>query len=673
MRLMKFGFLRKPVLALFILAVLWAGPEIFAQPVDTVALFQPSTTNRALIIAIGDYPTTLTGWGKINAENDAALLLKSIVGQGFSMENILLVTDSQGTFQGILDAFRNFGETVHSGDHLLVHFSGHGQQIADNNGDEADGYDEALIPWDAGKYYMQGVYEGEKHLRDDTLQVLLAALQQKAGPTGSILVLIDACHSGTATRGNGIIRGSETPFNELQNNRLTRGESERGSGFMPPEDLAASLIVISASAAHQNNYEYTFPDGTSAGSLTWAFCRSLGQLSGQPHCRQLFQQIRLSFASHHPYQQPQAEGQLDRQLFGGTAQQPSEGFSIINVTGDSLIVVEAGTLQGVSPGDHVSFVLPDRQHPDTVNTLLCGTVLETAPFTCVVKPDHSHFPADSIALTLCRVVSPAYKGIAVPLHWQNLHDTLEQALSSLLEQYPFIRQDTATDGITASFDQITADLRLTGPDGNTILSLPEAREIKLETLAHNIAGRLWMYARASFLRGYNASGNGMEIALELLNGRGIPIPEPPDGTLPLCHPGDTITVKVTNLGEFPVWFNLLDIQPDNMVHVLIPGLLSPRLNRYDLQLQPGSSYISEPFVVEPPSGVEMFKCIATAAPFDLRDAFTPGVPSLHRDTDNHPLNLLFTSQAGHSGAMRSSSSKENSATHTQILLFQITP
>ena len=39
----------------------------------------------------------------------------------------------------------------------------------DDNGDEEDGLDEALIPYDAQFWYAPGEYEGQNHLRDDEL------------------------------------------------------------------------------------------------------------------------------------------------------------------------------------------------------------------------------------------------------------------------------------------------------------------------------------------------------------------------------------------------------------------------------------------------------------------------------------------------------------------------
>ena len=70
---------------------------------------------------------------------------------------------------------------------LLVHFSGHGSNVPDNDGDEADKRDEILCPTDL---------DWKNPLRDDWLRRTFDGL--KAGV--NLTVIIDCCHSGTITR-----------------------------------------------------------------------------------------------------------------------------------------------------------------------------------------------------------------------------------------------------------------------------------------------------------------------------------------------------------------------------------------------------------------------------------------------------------------------------------------
>ncbi|GMN41087.1 hypothetical protein TIFTF001_010305 [Ficus carica] len=71
------------------------------------------------------------------------------------------------------------------GDSLVFHFSGHGSQQRNHNGDEVDGYDETLCPLD---------FETQGMIVDDEVNATIV----RPLPAGVKLhAIIDACHSGT--------------------------------------------------------------------------------------------------------------------------------------------------------------------------------------------------------------------------------------------------------------------------------------------------------------------------------------------------------------------------------------------------------------------------------------------------------------------------------------------
>lgn len=89
------------------------------------------------------------------------------------------------TKQNIRNAMQWLVSGCKAGDSLVFHFSGHGIQVVDDNGDEEDGYDEALLPMD---------YEQEKEIVDDEINATLV----RPLPAGATLhAIIDASHSGT--------------------------------------------------------------------------------------------------------------------------------------------------------------------------------------------------------------------------------------------------------------------------------------------------------------------------------------------------------------------------------------------------------------------------------------------------------------------------------------------
>ena len=167
---------------------------------------------RAFLVGISNYDTALTGyqWNDINGVEDVNLISPILKKQGFVLVTLL---DKQATYDNITSQLIQFTNKTQKGDIVYLHFSTHGQPVEDLNGDEADGWDEAIVPIDAYKIYKKGVYEGKKHLIDDQLNTYIKRLREKIGKTGFLYVVIDACHAGTSSRGNDdTTRGTRVGF-----------------------------------------------------------------------------------------------------------------------------------------------------------------------------------------------------------------------------------------------------------------------------------------------------------------------------------------------------------------------------------------------------------------------------------------------------------------------------
>ncbi|CAN0600730.1 unnamed protein product, partial [Ectocarpus sp. 12 AP-2014] len=234
-----------------------------------------ATEKHALIIAVGDYPSG-SGWGDISSANDVPLIKESLMGHGFKKTNIIILKDKEATYSGIKSAIENFRASLKPGDIAVIHFSGHGQPIWDTDSDEIDGYDEAWIPYDAKATYDKDYYEGERHLRDDELGDMFTGIRNALGKEGQLLLLMDSCHSGTASRSfiGGVHRGSFVPFQPKDYSPLVSNDEE--FSIIDREEIssnAAPLVAISGATAGQLNYEY---DGV--GSLTYAFAKAMVSL-----------------------------------------------------------------------------------------------------------------------------------------------------------------------------------------------------------------------------------------------------------------------------------------------------------------------------------------------------------------------------------------------------------
>ncbi|MCD7902022.1 MAG: caspase family protein [Bacteroides sp.] len=222
-----------------------------------ISLMTSAQTNRALFVGIDNYPET-SGWPKIHGANDAELIIPLLKANGYSSKNIIQLLNGQATKANILNAFQKLQTQSVKGDCIYIHFSCHGQQMADDDGDELDELDEALIPYDADRRYKKGLYEGANHLRDDELERLLNKIRTKIGATGNIIVVLDACHSGTGTREGDdeeFIRGTSYIF-KPDNYIKPALKKDASKNRLIPNPQMASITVFSACKEDEKNYEH---------------------------------------------------------------------------------------------------------------------------------------------------------------------------------------------------------------------------------------------------------------------------------------------------------------------------------------------------------------------------------------------------------------------------------
>lgn len=245
---------------------------VFLMLLSTVIL--AAQERRALLIGIGEYPPG-SEWTLVHGDNDVRIIREFLLGQGLRGECIETITNEKATKKGILSALERLTKIAGKGDAAYIHFSGHGQQVTDLDGDEEDGFDEAWVPYDAWKKYVAGVYEGENHIIDDEINVCLKKLRAKVGAKGRITLVSDACHSGSGSRG-------------LEDDEYFRGTDEK---FILPSRVArksgrsntVEWLFIGACKSYQTNYELKAPDGKFYGCLSYVIASSEVDLSAVPY------------------------------------------------------------------------------------------------------------------------------------------------------------------------------------------------------------------------------------------------------------------------------------------------------------------------------------------------------------------------------------------------------
>lgn len=181
----------------------------------TMSVAVSAQTRRALVIGIGQQEDN--AWGKINGDRDVPYVMEMLKNAKFKTGNVKKLVNQQATKAAIVNALKSLASQSKHGDIVYVHFSGHGQQMKDMHNDEKDGLDECWISYDAYRKPCDKD-RGEKHLTDDEVNYYLNAIRDKIGDSGKMLVVIDACHSGGATRGDEdeVVRGVEDIFEAIK-------------------------------------------------------------------------------------------------------------------------------------------------------------------------------------------------------------------------------------------------------------------------------------------------------------------------------------------------------------------------------------------------------------------------------------------------------------------------
>ncbi len=217
-------------------------------------------TKRAFLVGISEYSSTPQSsddiWSNIHGANDVELLSQTLKKQEFIIKKLI---NKAATAQQIRKELAKFVSTCNSGDIVYLHFSCHGQPVEDLNGDEKDGWDEALVPINAQKVYKKGKYAGENHIIDDELNDYLRSLRTKVETKGFVFVVIDACYAGSSYRGDEkedsvIIRGTNRGFSST-GKQFAPKIDKRGKIKVERSTSMANICILEACRSYQVNNE----------------------------------------------------------------------------------------------------------------------------------------------------------------------------------------------------------------------------------------------------------------------------------------------------------------------------------------------------------------------------------------------------------------------------------
>lgn len=588
----------------------------------------------ALLVGVGQYPSN-SGWLPLNSANDVALLQNALLQQGFPASGISTLQEEAATRQGILAAIRKkLIDRAQPGGMAVFHFSGHGQQVQDDNGDEVDGYDEAIAPYDSQRDFKPGIYTGQNHIRDEELGKLMAELRRKLGPSGHLLVLLDACHSGTGTRGLTIARGTDVLMadptyiqsntkNGKEINELSSEGGDNGGGNL------ASMVSLFSSSPQELSYEYD-DGGRHYGLLCYMFAKSLAQMPREATYRALADKIRNDVKGYIFRQTPQAEGELDQQILGGKFLGRTAYFKTRDLIDARLVLLDAGQLQGLLDSTVVVFYPPDTRDTTGKKPLATGIVESAKPLDCDVSLD-GPLSREQAKNAWVFVRQQRFGDLHLRLQIALPNGALRERMLEFARERPYIELVDSQPDLLLETNGSLAQLLYRD---ETVLYRQPARNDPIGKTIGELRKAIGDYLRADFLRNVETNSDGIEADFKIYYAQDSLY----KASLSTISSGKKAKIKIQNTGSKPFYFNILDIQPDNRVNPVEPRSRPAA----DFYLAPGKTFVTRELGVSPPLGHEVLKIIATPEPVDLSNLLNTGGASLRgRESQAPPLEKLL--------------------------------
>ena len=581
----------------------------------------------AMIVAIGQYPDN-SGLRPIASVNDVKYITSVLNKNGFDHSDVKTLINEQATKAAILKALTDMAVRAQKKDIILLHFGCHGQQIRDQKTvelgkDEDDGYDEALLPYDAKARYNPTGYRGENHLRDDDLYPKLLAIRQKIGPEGSLLVLLDACNSGTGTRSESLAgsRGEATPFPDPENpmDSLVEVPDNKEGFFDNMADSFSNMVVISGSGPHQVNKQ-VLVNKEELGALSYSFYKAMSEMPPGSNYGLLFEKIKATIQSFIPDQLPMLEGNADQEIFSGRYTPKTEriylkvGSKTTALAEDSVFTFDKGMMDNVAIGSACSIY-----KAGTSDKIADGLVRKVENFRSIGVANKLLKRNESYEI---RQLEENFGNLSAGIKLKfeeplNTSMRVETQVKHLIQPYSFLMLSDNAD-FQVAVKTAAGNKQATLTDRNDKLlwtaSLTEADSLSSED-SRQLLANIKKALRIKYLRTMPDGGNLAPFFSAALS----PNKEYDSARGVILKPGDGYSLKLYNKSDSTLFFTVLDIYPDNHVEVLYPG---KGKEAADYSIGKQATVIRKLSVSKgTPAGVEFLKIIVSLEPMDLRNVF----------------------------------------------------
>ena len=253
-------------------------------------------------------------------------------------------------------------DKVGPSDLALFYYTGHGTQVLDIDEDEcADNLDEAIVL----SHFNQTNPNAKQYILDDEINEILTPIRSKLGEDGQMVLIFDACHSGSFSRGVG---STDNGFNTSDSQKQF---AQIDFSFTPCKQnkdtkKLANLIGLYSSSDAAKSFEFGEGD-KKFGVFTYALLERLRFCDSDYTYLDWIRQIELFMSDKFSaVQRPSSEGNLNQLIWQNGVKEypfPQGGFvknssrnviispDITLTRGGKLVVYPKGTIDtsGMEP------------------------------------------------------------------------------------------------------------------------------------------------------------------------------------------------------------------------------------------------------------------------------------------------------------------------------------
>ena len=600
---------------------------------------------HALLIGINAYP--LFGppqqlSGCVNDANAMAALLRDAYG----FEDVVTLLDEAATRDAILGALDELGARIEEDDVVVVHYSGHGSQMADREGDEPDGKDETLVPHDSGRKPHPN-----RDITDDELYAWIRGVTEQ---TRNLSLVFDCCHSGTITRDafgsrSRWVPPDERPVSELPPSPMP-AEARGTTRDTGPSDWLpmGRYVLIAGCQDDESSYEHDVTDDGSVvthGAMTYFLTQELAKATAGTTYRDVFELVRTRVSAAHPRQHPQLEGTTDRELFGVRDFEPMR-FVAVTRREATAATLAAGAAHGVVVGSEWD-VYPAGTKQVAEGARPLGRVQVTAvraveaDATIGAEEPAGAIVPDSRAVEMMRPLTAPRLRVAVeaPPEYAAAADELRAALGRSLLVAP------AEAGAAADFQAYVVAPRAESAQPVPQLGAVEhaawavvGRDGRLATPPHSVdepgvvgvlvesCEKLARYRNGLALSNDAADSRirgrvGLTLSLHQPDGSWQQA-TPDEGGRLVLHEGDRFRLQAENRHDVPVYAAILDFGITARISPLYPfqgasepiapgrSLVLGEREEFRLSFPADFPFVRDPAEAEPAEGFETLKLFA---------------------------------------------------------------